>query len=196
MSKPLVINLFAGPSCGKTMVASGICCLLNLHDINCEYITEYARDAAYEEREAVFANRCYLLGKQYHRIFRTQFKENHRPEIVVTDSPLLLNLAYRKETLFPEEEQYILKINNQFRNLNYFIVRDLTKPYYSVGRYQKDLSQCVMVDQDIQDMFVKYEVRYMTIAGDNVGINLIVSSILKAYDKDMTFYLSEQKPWG
>lgn len=44
----LVINLFGGPSTGKSTTAAEIFVYLKKKKINCEYITEYAKDKTWE----------------------------------------------------------------------------------------------------------------------------------------------------
>lgn len=193
MNKPIVINLFAGPSCGKSQVASGVCSLLKMHEVNCELITEFARDVVYEKRCGVLEDRCYMVGKQYHKMFRTQHDLDNKPEILVTDSPLLFNLVYRQETLFKEEEDYILRLNDKFFNINYFIERDSNKKYNLVGRYQKNICECAEIDCLILKMFGKYRIDYKIIKSDGVGINEIVTNILDRYNIPMKFYIMEEK---
>ena len=46
-----VVNLFAGPGSGKSTTASGLFHLLKLDNKKTELVTEYAKDAIYEQRE-------------------------------------------------------------------------------------------------------------------------------------------------
>lgn len=49
MKTPIVINLFGGPGSGKSTGAAYIFSQLKMKGINCELITEYAKDKTWEK---------------------------------------------------------------------------------------------------------------------------------------------------
>jgi len=63
MSNTLIVNLFGGPSSGKTTMAAGLFCLLKMHGIDCELVTEFAKDLVWEERFKTLKNQQYIFGK-------------------------------------------------------------------------------------------------------------------------------------
>lgn len=68
--KTLIINLFGGPAAGKSTAATGIFCLLKMHWVRCELVTEFAKDLVWEERYKTLKNQQCVFGKQYHKIWR------------------------------------------------------------------------------------------------------------------------------
>lgn len=44
----IVVNLFAGPGAGKSTGAAYIFAMLKMHGIDCELVTEFAKDKTWE----------------------------------------------------------------------------------------------------------------------------------------------------
>ena len=54
-------------------------------------------------------------------------------DIVITDSPILMNKFYNHSELLGEEyNKVLLRLFNSFENINYFLVR--THTYENIGR--------------------------------------------------------------
>ncbi len=60
MSMYNVVNLFGGPSAGKSTTAAGVFALLKLHDLRSELVTEFAKDLTWEKREKTLNNQYYI----------------------------------------------------------------------------------------------------------------------------------------
>jgi len=88
----LIINLWGGPGAGKTTTAAGLFTLLrHTWRTNTELVTEFATDLCFDQARANLRNQIYLLGNQYHRLWRLH---EIGVEVVVTDAPLELNNVY------------------------------------------------------------------------------------------------------
>ena len=63
-----VINLFGGPSTGKSTLAALLFgTLKSKYDLNCEYVNEYAKDLVYEKRNQILLkDQLYIFAKQNH----------------------------------------------------------------------------------------------------------------------------------
>ncbi len=132
MKLPKIINYYAGPGTGKSTTATAVFSELKQLGINCEYVSEYAKDATWERRgPKVFQAQEYLFGKQHFRMSRV----SDEVDIIITDSPILLTLVYMPEgfgmpSLVPTvKEAYAL-----YDNLDIFLERN--KPYNPKGRNQ------------------------------------------------------------
>jgi hypothetical protein len=169
MQKPLVINLFAGPGAGKSTTAAGVFCLLKLHGINAELITEFAKDLTWEKRERTLDNQLYVFAKQYHRMWRVK----DQVEVMITDSPLLLSLAYG---LSGKHEELVLDTFNQFSNMNFFIRR--LKKYNPSGRNQTE-GEAKTLDGVIAELLKYHRIFYTEVEGSLNAINFIMTAVLK-----------------
>lgn len=128
----LIVNLFGGPSSGKSSFAYGIMWRLKAFEsIECEMAPEYAKDVVFEESPTKLSNQIYIFGKQHNRVHRLLGKV----QVIVTDSPLLLSIVYDKNNKKAFKE-LILDEYRAYNTLNILINR--THPYSEVGRYQKE----------------------------------------------------------
>jgi len=176
MNTPIVINLFGGPSVGKSTVSAGVFSLLKLHDINTELVTEFAKDLVWEERFRTFKNQHYLFSKQQHRLWRVSDKV----DVIVSDSPILLSVVYRQELSSDIFKQFVLEEFNSYNNINFFLSR--TKQYHEVGRNQNE-QEAKQLDKEIIKTLDKYNIDYFVINGDFSAPNRITEKILHLFNK-------------
>jgi hypothetical protein len=172
-----VINLFSGPGAGKSTTAAGVFALLKLHGVRSELVTEFAKDLTWEHREKTLNNQYYIWGKQYHKMWRVRYKVL----VTITDAPLMHSVLYanEKDKTF---KKLVYESFNNFNNVNYFIKR--VKKYDVAGRSQTE-AQAGELDNAVLEMLKKYKIKYKTVPGHSGGINLIASTILAMYEKEM-----------
>lgn len=131
----LVVNLFAGPGAGKSTVAAGVFAGLKNVGISAELVTEFAKECAWEGRTGPLSCQPYVFGEQ---LWRTERLRDKGVEVVVTDSPLLLNAVYAPPgtpTAFLETVwAYHRRQATGGRQLNVFLRR--VKRYDPRGRFQ------------------------------------------------------------
>jgi tRNA uridine 5-carbamoylmethylation protein Kti12 len=139
-----VINLYGGPGCGKSTTAAGIIHYLKSTDVKAEYVTEFAKDLTWDESFGVLQNGIYVLANQYHRLWRLQGKV----DVVVTDSPLLLNMVYNTK-----HHDLTRQLFEEFDNDNYFIIR--SKNYMKYGRTQT-LEEAKALDEKAKGVLGSY----------------------------------------
>jgi len=125
-----VINLFAGPGAGKSTTAAGLFFFMKLAGRNVELVTEVAKDATWEEHHFLLGDQYAITGEQNRRLSRLIGKVDY----VITDSPLLLGLAYLPENYVPSFPRYLQELFMSYDNINFWINR--IKPYNKVGRNQ------------------------------------------------------------
>ena len=137
-----VINLFAGPGAGKSTLATGVFSILKMHGVNCEYVSEYAKDLVWESKERLLnTDPLYIFAKQLAR----QQKLIDKVDVVITDSPLLIGLAYHDERFFNE---LVFNKFQEYDNTNYFVER--VKDFNPAGRTQ-NLQEAQNISSKIKD---------------------------------------------
>ena len=112
----IIVNLFGGPSIGKSTTAAGVFTLLKMNDVNAELVTEFAKDLTWEDRQLALNNQYYVWAKQYHKLHRVI----DQVDIVITDGPLIFSLIYGTNC---EPSFYTMVLNtfNEFDNINFFL---------------------------------------------------------------------------
>jgi len=126
-----VINLFGGPGCGKSTTAAGLFYRLKMEQqFKVELVREYAKDLVYAGTLGRVLP-AELLIEQYKR----QKVLDGKVDLIITDSPLLLPLFYRRDTVVTTMAEALF---NEFDNMNYLLVR--SKVYEPYGRRQSEES--------------------------------------------------------
>jgi hypothetical protein len=171
--KTTVVNLFAGPGAGKSTIAASIFSNLKWMGIDCELVTEYAKDKVWQEHSAVFDNQVYLFAKQYYKLSSVVDKV----PVIVTDAPLLLPLVYQKVSI-PYFKEFVLDRFFSFNNINFFLDRG-AKEYKEVGRNQT-AQEAVEIDKMIQSLLdnndIAYE--YMPWNGNKFVVDSYITNII------------------
>jgi len=151
--KTRIINLFGGPNCGKSTIASGLFYNLKILDINSELISEYAKIKVWEGNEKTLKNQIYLFAKQHFAIHNVL----GLVDFVIMDSPLLLNPIYDKQQceIF---KTLCLSEHNKLNNINFFIKRN-DKTFQEIGRIH-NLKQSEVLDKQIKDFLENNQIDY------------------------------------
>ena len=126
--KTKCLNLFAGPGSGKSSIGTGVFSLLKLHLISSEFTGEYAKTLAWEGRLSMKVNSLKIFAEQHHR----QFILDEKVDVIVTDSPLLLQCAYVDDIWY---QNLCVKLHHDFDNKNYYL--DRVKAYEDTGRKEE-----------------------------------------------------------
>ena len=163
-----VINFFAGPGSGKSTTATAVFAMCKMHDINCEYVPEYAKDEAWQGTIATYYNPIFYLGEQHNR----QFRLKDKVDFMFCDSPLLQQAAYVEDRFYYETCE---KLFNDFDNVNYFVERK--KIFNPQGR-KHNLKESEQIDRKIKETLFRNDVPYTTISGNFTGVNIVVNDIL------------------
>jgi deoxyadenosine/deoxycytidine kinase len=168
----LVVNLFAGPSAGKSTMAAGLFYNLKKAGVNCELTTEFAKELTWENRESALDNQIYILGKQYHKLYRLL----GQVDVIVTDTSFVYGCVYAPEDYFESYESLVMEIFSSMNNMNFFI--DRIHPYNSVGRNQTR-QQALKIDNRIVDLLKDYNEYYECVPGDDSGLERATKMILE-----------------
>lgn len=171
MKNPIVVNLFGGPGVGKSSGAAYIFSQLKMANINCELITEAAKDYTWEGNQTALSCQEYVFGEQSYRMYRCRSKV----DVIITDSPLLLSYFYNRNPVLDEHFETVVKnVFNSYTNLNYFIVRD--KPYNPIGRNQTE-EESKEIDKSIIKALNDSHIPFVKIQGNSKGYDQIVCDV-------------------
>ena len=169
---PVVVNLVGGPGAGKSTLAAGVFTELKWKGVNCELVTEYAKDKVWEESYRILEDQIYILGKQHHRLFRLSDKV----DVIITDSPLFLSLIYGAhwgDTF----AALTVELFNKFNNLTYFVERQ--KRYNPAGRVQTE-EKAKAIDALVKEKLGFYSLPYKEIPGVMDSTHIIVDEVVEA----------------
>ena len=169
--KPLVVNLYGGPGCGKSTGAAHIFSELKKKGVNAELITEFAKDKTWEKNSVALNCQEYVFGKQSFRLQRCR----DDVDVIVTDSPLPLTIIYNKNPALGQPfEQVVLSVFNTYNNINYLLKR--VKPYNPKGRKQTE-SESIEIDGEVLNLLNKFNIVFFGVPGDDDGYNFIVDEV-------------------
>lgn len=170
----IVINFLGGPGSGKSTGAAYVFSRLKLMGVNCELITEYAKDLVWENNDIALSNQIHVFGEQYQRMYRCLEKV----DVLLTDSPLILSSIYSKDkNIYNEDfDRFVLNVFNSFNNLNFFVTR--VKPYVQSGRIENEHESSI-VSKIILDFLCKNDISYIDVKGDISGYNKITDMVLE-----------------
>jgi nicotinamide riboside kinase len=170
----LVVNLLSGPGAGKSTLAASIFSELKWKGIDCELVTEYAKDKVWEESFTTLSNQLYVLGKQAHKNFRL----NGKVDVMITESSVLMSLLYSKEPRHKSEEFIKVTVNEfkHYNNINFYVERN--DYYVENGRYQTH-TEALEIDKKILGVMDDYEIDYERIPFEKKSVGIIVDKIIE-----------------
>ena len=152
----VVVNLVAGPGAGKTTCAWEIAAELKKVGLVVEYVPEVAKEYVWEERtdllDGTLEHQKALYEKQNHRVQRLIGKV----DVVVTDSPIILNLIYLKEKNQDFEREILSQFKSQ-KNFTLFVQRGLN--FEKEGRIHSQ-EQSSQIDRDILHLLDENNIYY------------------------------------
>lgn len=184
----LIINLFGGPSTGKSTTAAGVFSLLKLHDVECELVTEFAKDLVWEERHKTFLDQQYIFGKQHHRLWRVA----NKVDVVITDSPLMLSPIYgeRYKTTSKNFNNNVIDAVNKYNNYNIVLTR--IKKYHTIGRNETE-EEAKTIDIIIKQALTDYNMSWLELPGSLDGMNKITEIVLNYLNKDIIYNFNKKE---
>ena len=170
---PIVVNFFAGPGSGKSTLAAATFARLKMLNVNCELVTEFAKDKTWEKNFTALSNQIYVFAKQYFRMDRCADKV----DVLITDSPLALSPYYNKDPDIHKPLCELAKrIADKFNNINYFVKR--VKKYNPVGRNQTE-EESNHISVELKNMLKDYDIQFTEINGDIMSVDKIVDDVLE-----------------
>jgi AAA domain len=153
----LHVNIWGGPSMGKTGVAQLVSGELKRHGYQADYVPEYAKELVRGGVIHLF-DQLEILAEQYRRE-----KVNHGLlQVVVTDSPLPLSLYHAA----PQDKHYFEQIiDNRIGGwsiVNYMVERNIRESYETEGRYES-VDQALAKHEALKGILTRRDPHYITL---------------------------------
>jgi len=179
--KPLIVNLIAGPGAGKSTMAAHVFAELKWMEVNCELVTEFAKEKVWEKSFHVMENQIFLYANQHHNI--TRVAEN--VDVVITDSPLILSAFYGKK----HGEKFVDFVIDNFKsfwNLNFLLMRK--KSFCESGRIHNE-DQSREIDRVLKEIMDKNKINYISLSGTKDSVSDVLGIILMTLkERNQTCY--------
>lgn len=163
----IIFNFFGGPGTGKSTSATYCFAMSKDAQVNSEYVSEVAKEWAWEKRHISLLDQFELFKKQTDREKRLF----HETEVVFSDSPVWLSSYYAslKDNLHASEvfkelcQQYYLMTSQQgVRHINIWLTR--VKPYNPKGRFQNE-AQAKDIDAMMKPFLESLGVQFIVCPG-------------------------------
>ena len=173
--RPIIVNLFGGPGCGKSTTAAGVFYHLKMLHMNVELSTDFAKELTWENRGVALDDQPYILGEQHHRLHRL----DGQVDAIITDCPLTMGAAYLKNNAASYEDvfkNFSVELFNSMDNFNFFLQRG-NGAYRQEGRIQ-DLDASVEKDKIIENMLINNNIPYTTVTSDGTAVQYILIDVV------------------
>lgn len=157
-----VINLWGGPSVGKSSLSAELYYLLKKDRVSSELVREYVKDWAWEGRQIGPYDQPLLVGNQIH----AEAGKYGKVAVIVTDSPLMLSPFYQEHYRGSEYVSATVKGHMAVARsygvkfLDFVIPR--TTAYDAEGRYETE-GQARAIDEALIDYMRRHEISYETL---------------------------------
>lgn len=170
-----VINLFGGPSSGKSTTSAGLFYHMKLKQHSVELVTEYAKDLVYSKQiELLLDQQEYIFTEQNWRLHRLR----DQVEWAITDSPLMLSHVYVNDTWSCAQpfKDLVTATFNTYTNYNFFLQRPVAFEDY--GR-RHDYEQSLEIDNQIHTVLKDQQIPYqlISVGGDNNPLEQIYTYV-------------------
>lgn len=169
-----VVNLFGAPGVGKTLNALYITAHLKAAGVKAEFANEWIKDKVYEGTPYPFNDQIYTFAKQRKKMLERLSHE--KLEVIVTDSPLIMSLAYVTEY----DDLFTLLVNREFskmNNLNFLLTRDPNMEYDTVGRLQADAEEADLIYPKIKKVLETNCVKHIEIMSSK-GVSETIANLV------------------
>jgi len=160
-----VINFIGGPGCGKSTMSGQLFGYMKEKRYNVEYVSEFAKQLAWDKAINTIDDQIYLLGVQNHGLYSLMGEADY----IITDSPILLNITYgwkslrkfNKDAVIPSFSALVRDIYYQYDNTLFYVDRK-ERHYSTSGRLESE-NEALTLDRHIKDMLDVYEIPYTEI---------------------------------
>ena len=165
-----IINLYGGPGTGKSRTAALLFGEMKFKGYNVELITEFAKEPTWDENHRLLSDQLYITASQHRR----QFAVKDKVEWAVTDSPLLLGLAYAEYGYLNHHyTDLVWDLYEEYTNIDVPLTR--INKYNPIGRNQTE-AEAIEKDKLIIDILGTLD-SYHTVKGTKKASKKILKII-------------------
>ena len=147
-----VINLFGGPSSGKSTISAGLFYLMKLQQLEVVLIQEIATKMIEQKRIHKLQDQLGILADQH----EPYFELNDNVDFLITDSPLILSALYQPKNYIKHFKKMTVSTFNQYDNINFWINRP--KEGFSEKRRAHSLEESIKKDKELKKMLKQYNI--------------------------------------
>jgi hypothetical protein len=111
------------------------------------------------------------MANQQNKLWRLQ---GEGVDFAITDSPILLNLAYVEDNYYTSYKPFVKEVFDSFNNHNFFMER--VKPYMKYGRNQTE-DEARHLDAKVANLLTLSSVPFQSIKADKEAPETIFNMI-------------------
>ena len=172
MKNTIHVNLWAGPSTGKSGISGKLFGKLKEHSIDCELVREIAKEYVWDG-SLTKTEQLIITAKQYEK----EVEMHGKVDYIISDTSVLMGALYCANE-YQKELLHITKhLLKNWDIKHYFLERDLTKEYEENGRSQK-LEESIEIDFKIKKFLKEQGIFYKILSIKN-SENKIFEDIIK-----------------
>jgi hypothetical protein len=151
------INFFGGPGVGKSTLAAQFFAHLKRRGRSIELVQEFVKQYVYTQRNLSNWGHVYTFGRQFGEELRPLEAGVHQ---IITDSPLLLQVAYARHHGCPVDDQLaetVAEFEKAWPSINILVKR--TVPYTGASRWHTE-EEAKTLDEMIEQYLIRSSIPF------------------------------------
>lgn len=177
----IIINLFAGPSAGKSSISSGLTYMFKKSHITCDNPYEFTKLLAWNKNKEAVKDQLYIVANQHRNITQSFGKVKY----IILDSPILLSLVYKdlyENSEYPSKlydsvfDELVINLHNSYNSINIFLNRSENGVHNDGERFQTH-HESLLLDNRIKETLNKNNVPYHQVNVDDDTLDNIIKIV-------------------
>ncbi len=171
------INLYGGPSCGKSTLSTLLFTELKLRNLNTELVREFAKELVYQNYDMHNlrqVDRIFIMAEQ----MRRESILHGKVDILITDSPIMIaSFYYNKRPAIDLAKELLSDKDYSGDEYHFYILRDENQKFEQYGRAHNE-EESIKIDQEMMNFLRQEGLTVHEIQGDpNQRLKQILSVI-------------------